>query len=164
MTPSTVSDDSSFSFHDDLTPTTPLTNHSPLLQPPPSILSPPSPLQSSYWTSSYSSPLPHMLPSYDPYLTASHYDYPPPQYYYGHDAATPATILEQGDMEHSATTEDITFAEAFTALANFEPNNSTEETESTGRKRSNQHLETFNELSSGKQSPSCRTKTIVIML
>lgn len=159
MTPSTVSDDSSFSFHDDLTPSTPnpLTDQSPLLQPPPAsstMLLPASPLHSSYWTPSYpsSSSLPHMLPSYDPYLTASHYDYPQQQYYYGHDTTTPAAILEQGDMEHSNTTEDITFAEAFTALANFEPNTSNEETEHFARKRSNQHLETFNELSSGKQS------------
>ena len=156
LTPSTVSDDSSFSFQDDLTPTkaTSLTDQSPLLQPPPphGVQSPDSPLQSSYWSSSYSSSLPHMLPSYDPYLTASHYDYPQ-QYYYGHDTTTPATILEHGDMEHSNTTEDITFAEAFTALANFEPHSSNE-TENSARKRSNQHLETFNELSSGKPTPA----------
>ena len=51
LTPSTVSDDSSFSFQEDLTPTTPsaLSDQSPLLPPPqPPMLSPPA--QPSYWS------------------------------------------------------------------------------------------------------------------
>ena len=47
-----------------------------------------------------------------------------------------------------ATTEDITFAEAFTALANYDPE--VEERRASGASRaSSQHFQTFNEISSG---------------
>ena len=61
-----------------------------------------------------------------------------------------------------ATTEDITFAEAFTALANFEPNIVAEERPETSSSTQidvsakqpgsfeHQHLQTFNEINSGK--------------
>ena len=51
-----------------------------------------------------------------------------------------------------ATTEDITFAEAFTALANYDPPHQGEEERraSWGSSRaSSQHFQTFNEISSG---------------
>ena len=70
-----------------------------------------------------------MLPSYDPYLTSGHYDYPPsdlaasaPVYHYYPQEQEPASdVLVTDTMAASATTEDITFAEAFSALANFDP-------------------------------------------
>ena len=49
-----------------------------------------------------------------------------------------------------ATTEDITFAEAFTALANYDPEE--EERRASGgssSRASSQHFQTFNEISSG---------------
>ena len=98
----------------------------------------------SYWQS-YS--YPGLASNYDPYLT-SHYDYS--QYY-------PAPAQEPV-IDNTTTTEDITFAEAFTALANFEPNIATEEISTqtdvnakpsaTGTFE-NQHLQTFNEINSG---------------
>ena len=50
-----------------------------------------------------------------------------------------------------ATTEDITFAEAFTALANYDPPHQGEEERraSAGSRASSQHFQTFNEISSG---------------
>ena len=53
----------------------------------------------------------------------------------------------------AATTEDITFAEAFTALANYDPPHQGEEEErraSGGSRASSQHFQTFNEISSGR--------------
>ena len=52
-----------------------------------------------------------------------------------------------------ATTEDITFAEAFTALANYDPphQGEVEERRASGASSgaSSQHFQTFNEISSG---------------
>ena len=47
-----------------------------------------------------------------------------------------------------ATTEDITFAEAFTALANYDPEEE-DRRASGGSTASSQHFQTFNEISSG---------------
>ena len=64
-------------------------------------------------------------------------------------------------MNSATTTEDITFAEAFTALANFEPqppdgdgsgpahHHTSSGRGSRGYNYNNQHIETFNELSTG---------------
>ena len=117
---------------------------------------------SSYWTG-YS--VPPMLPSYDPYLTSGHYDYPPPDlaasapgyhYYPQEPEQEPATdVLVTDTMSASATTEDITFAEAFTALANYDPphpdhgDGYPEQREQEKPQYSNQHIETFNEISLG---------------
>lgn len=116
---------------------------------------------SSYWTG-YS--IPPMLPSYDPYLTSGHYDYPPPDpaalapvYHYYPPEQEPATeVLDTDTMAASATTEDITFAEAFTALANYDPphpdnhEGTHEQREQEKPQYSNQHIETFNEISLGR--------------
>ena len=111
---------------------------------------------SSYWTG-YS--IPPMLPSYDPYLTPGHYDYPPadPGYhYYPPDQEPASDVLHTDTMAASATTEDITFAEAFTALANYDPPHPDhdvghhEQREPEKPQYSNQHIETFNEISLGK--------------
>ena len=105
-----------------------------------------------YWPSyTYSG----LSTSYDPYLS-SHYDYS--QYYPATSITTSQeTMIETPEtITSAATTEDITFAEAFTALANFEPNIATEETstqtdvnarQSAGFET--QHLQTFNEINSG---------------
>ena len=58
-----------------------------------------------------------------------------------------------------ATTEDITFAEAFTALANYDPPHQGEEEErraSGGSRASSQHFQTFNEISSGMTIRPCK--------
>ena len=104
-----------------------------------------------------------MLPSYDPYLTSGHYDYPPsdlaasaPVYhYYPQEQETATDVLVTDTMAASATTEDITFAEAFTALANYDPPHPDhgegypEQREQEKPQYSNQHIETFNEISLG---------------
>ena len=116
---------------------------------------------SSYWNG-YS--IPPMLPSYDPYLTSGHYDYPPPAdlaaaapvyHYYPQDQQAASEVLDTDTMAASTTTEDITFAEAFTALANYDPPHPDQE-EGDHEQRdqekpqySNQHIETFNEISLG---------------
>ena len=173
-TPSTVSDDSSYSYQDDTaTPTTPVavSSDTVVISPPPQTsrmtmasspgsvqpqLVPDSTMTSTYW-SGYSS-IPPMLPTYDPYLSSSHYDYPP-SYYYPQEPAS--VILEHTEVINTAnTTEDITFAEAFTALANFEPqppggdgsgqaHPPSSSRGSRGYNYNNQHIETFNELSTG---------------
>ena len=124
---------------------------------------------SSYWTG-YS--IPPMLPSYDPYLTSGHYDYPaadPVYHYYPPDQEPASDVLDTDTMAASATTEDITFAEAFTALANYDPphpdheeghrydpqhpdheDGQPEQREQEKPQYSNQHIETFNEISLGK--------------
>ena len=124
---------------------------------------------SSYWTG-YS--IPPMLPSYDPYLTSGHYDYPaadPVYHYYPPDQEPAPDVLDTDTMAASATTEDITFAEAFTALANYDPphpdheeghrydpqhpdheDGQPEQREQEKPQYSNQHIETFNEISLGK--------------
>ena len=128
-------------------------------------LVPDSTMSSTYWSgyspSPSSSSIPPMLPTYDPYLSSGHYDYPP-SYYYPQEPAS--VIMEHTEVMNSATTtEDITFAEAFTALANFEPqppdgdgSGSAHHHTSSGRASrgynynyNNQHIETFNELSTG---------------
>ena len=56
----------------------------------------------------------------------------------------------------NSTTEDITFAEAFTALANYDPphpdnyEGTHEQREQEKTQYSNQHIETFNEISLGR--------------
>lgn len=111
-----------------------------------------------YWPPHYS--YSGLNTGYDPYLSP-HYDYS--QYY---PTTTQDTLIDTPDTVTSAnTTEDITFAEAFTALANFEPNLVAEErpeTSSTSTEVSakqpgsfdHQHLQTFNEINSGKLRPS----------
>ena len=109
----------------------------------------------TYWPPHYS--YSGLNTSYDPYLSP-HYDYS--QYY---PATTQDTLIDTPDTVTSTnTTEDITFAEAFTALANFEPNIVPEERPDTSTstqidvsaKQSgsfeHQHLQTFNEINSGK--------------
>ena len=112
----------------------------------------------TYWPPHYS--YSGLNTTYDPYLSP-HYDYS--QYY---PTTTQDTLIDTPDTVTSAnTTEDITFAEAFTALANFEPNLVAEErpeTSSTSTDVSakqpgsfdHQHLQTFNEINSGKLRPS----------
>ena len=167
LTPSTVSDESSFSFQDDLRPSPPdEPGNSPHLLPPPespftshhqqAVLEH-TPLNTGYWTN-YS--LPQILPPYDPYLTSSsHYEYQPHHLYYNQEPASSSnTVIDPVEMNHANTTEDITFAEAFTALANFEPNSElgsssagVSDPGAAGSRKTNGivHLETFNEISSG---------------
>ena len=122
-----------------------------------SVTAAPSP---TYWPSHYS--YSGLNTSYDPYLSP-HYDYS--QYY---PATTQDTLIDTPDTVTSTnTTEDITFAEAFTALANFEPNLVTEERPETSTSSppsvtstdvnakqpgsfDHQHLQTFNEINSGR--------------
>ena len=119
----------------------------------------------TYWPSHYS--YTGLTTSYDPYLSP-HYDYS--QYYPSTVTAITSqdTLIEPPDAITSAnTTEDITFAEAFTALANFEPTLVTEERQETSTSSppsttstdvsakqpgsfDHQHLQTFNEINSGK--------------
>ena len=115
---------------------------------------------SGYWTG-YS--IPPMLPNYDPYLTSGHLDYPhhdhsasaPPYHYYPQDQDSASNVLETDTMTASNTTEDITFAEAFTALANYDPQQEPEvdnpaHSDQGKIQNSNQHIETFNEISLGR--------------
>ena len=152
-TPVTISDDSStFSCQDDSLladqslPQTVVTHN--FVPSGPAVLEYSlNPAQSpSYWPGySYSG----LTTTYDPYLS-SHYDYS--QYY----PTTHDTIIDTAEtVSSTTTTEDITFAEAFTALANFEPN--TEETSTqtdVNAKPSgsfdSQHFQTFNEINSGR--------------
>ena len=66
-----------------------------------------------------------------------------------------ASLFLCDTMAASATTEDITFAEAFTALANDDPphpdhgDGYSEQREQEKPQYSNQHIETFNEISLG---------------
>ena len=129
----------------------------------------------TYWPPHYS--YSGLNTTYDPYLSP-HYDYS--QYYPTTTATTNITtqdaLIDAPDAITSTTTEDITFAEAFTALANFEPNIVPEERPDTSTstqidvsaKQSgsyeHQHLQTFNEINSGKSRPAEQTETEEIFI
>ena len=115
----------------------------------------------TYWPSHYS--YSGLNTNYDPYLSP-HYDYS--QYYpttTPTNIATQDTLIESPDaVTSTTTTEDITFAEAFTALANFEPNivpeerpepNTSSQIDVSAKQSGSfehQHLQTFNEINSGQ--------------
>ena len=114
-----------------------------------------------YWPPHYS--YSGLNTTYDPYLSP-HYDYS--QYYpttATTNITTQDTLIDAPDaITSTTTTEDITFAEAFTALANFEPNIVAEERPDTSTSTQidvsakqpgsyeHQHLQTFNEINSGE--------------
>ena len=112
----------------------------------------------TYWPPHYS--YSGLNTSYDPYLSP-HYDYS--QYYPNTNITTQDTLIESPEaVTSTTTTEDITFAEAFTALANFEPNivpeerpepNTSSQIDVSAKQSGSfehQHLQTFNEINSGQ--------------
>jgi len=149
-TPSTISEDSSFSCQTDetssLDPTSPTTN----LPTTGGLHNQSEDGMSGCWPG-YTMSIPSILPGYDPYMSMStpYYDYyAHPPYYLHHQPMETSSIMLETEAMTSNTTEDITFAEAFHNLTNYEPPNQELNSENVGP-REGSHIQTFNELNSG---------------
>ena len=100
----------------------------------------------------YTMSIPSILPNYDPYMTMNtpYYDYyAHPPYYLHHQPMETSSIMLETEAMTSNTTEDITFAEAFHNLTNYEPPNQELSSENL-ETREGSHIQTFNELNSGR--------------